>query len=817
MRKYCVMLGIPLAIALSGCARLDNYMEQKVREASGILEDEDYVSYQNQIASGNVDEEGYYIQKIDEEGSGSVHVTFATNNRLDIQYFEDEDQSIVVDTSSYYCNPGECIYASVDVHRDMGSVYEFSLFEIYEYGENGEKILQSDMSSDFAQTGMVLQIPDAFEGTEISIVPVGKYNPAEILLNDYYVEDDGKENELDGKWLVDDREYTGDSVKLNPLSSHIVSYQYDKDRYFYVASEPECYYHDADDGMVIFNQRDAMDEVANYTVELCPYLQIPIVSGTERIVNVNSTGVQNIKANTELVTPPLKYGDKVLIETDQEWKELENMKSMVWIKTEPLFDKPYKYRYTLIVPEKGGEFLFDPSEYVYEHGSLEFQCYGSVVNDIQRLEKGRRIYYGVKDAEDGYWLPGGEHYIVVGDEEETRQQLKNIRLVQKVQTSVNLKQPVYGGKIIYYIDGREILSDRVDTYSGTIISMDFEPWEGWICNYKDGVQYNVNTDSSQSVRVESADVDQIFREDDDHKPALTLTIKKGVWEELLFDITASGLEMYEGSYGGKFWSHDYNLVDEQKIGTEENIILSMNGKSIPAGEAIKIEVEKTDRDKNKTVSEIRYVDDLTAAQEPIVIYTDSEQGKSEVWYQAVDITVSKVDVESFAVFDAGPNAIITVRNEDSDQDLKEGEFVERSQKVRVEITPKAGYYIMDGNTSDKTSYQDDMKYSKYLSDIEKIISEHPAEKYCEVTLDEADPFAKYTYTCGKENVSGVVRLKQGDKLTLKYEITDDSYSLKKTRFWHSDKKTEGDIEITADNDGKTITKADFGIEVTEGE
>lgn len=60
-------------------------------------------------------------------------------------------------------------------------------------------------------------------------------------------------------------------------------------------------------------------------------------------------------------------------------------------------------------------------------------------------------------------------------------------------------------------------------------------------------------------------------------------------------------------------------------------------------------------------------------------------------------------------------------------------------------------------------------------------------------------------------------MKQGDKLTLKYEITDDSYSLKKTRFWHSDKKTEGDIEITADHDGKTITKADFGIEVTEGE
>lgn len=823
MRKYCMWLGIFFTITLNGCAGLDNYIEKGVKEASGILEDENYVSYQKKVESGNVDEEGYYIQNGDQsEKIGSVHVTFATNNKLDVQYFEDAEGNVVIDTSSYYLNSGDSIYAKVANKKDNDGIYEFLAFDIYEY-ENGEKTLQLYWSSDFETTGRVLRIPDDFGGAEISIVPVGKYSSSEIVLKDYYIGDDGTEHELDGTWLVNDVEHTDDAVKINPLSSYIVSYQYDKDKYFYVSSEPECYYNDIDDGIIIFNQRNAVDELVDYTVELHPYIEISKVSGEERIVNINNEGAQSIEANTELVISALKYGDKVLIETDKEWKELENMKELVWSKTEPAFNKPYQYKYTLIVPEKDGDFLFDPSEYVYDHGSLNFQCYGVPVNEIQRLEKGCRIYYEEKSVEEGYWLPSGEHYIVVGDEEETKQKLKDIKFVQKVQVSVNLKQPVFGGKIIYSIDGKKILSDQIDTYSGTAISMDFEPWEGWIGSCKDGMRYIVNEDSTQSVTINNADVNNVFTEDNDHKPTLTVVLEESVGKEMMFDISVSGVQVDEDSYNGKWWKSDYKIVDAQKIGTEGNIVLSMKNKAIPSGEAVKIVVEKTDQDKNKTTSEIRYIDELTKLQEPIYIYSDLERGESEIWYETIHITISKVDVETFTAFKTDSNATITVRNESTKQELKEGDFIEKSQKVIVTITPTTGYYILNGNASDKTSYQDTMKYSKYLSDIEKIISKHTAEKYCEVTLDDSDSFAKYSYTRGKENVSGTAKFKQGEKLTLEYEIIDDDHKLKEAAggflgiVGQSNKKVTESLEITSDYDGKTITKADFGIEVTEGE
>ncbi len=823
MKRYKYVLGVSLMIMLNGCANMDSYIEERVKEVSGIYDDENYVSYQSKVASGNVDEDGFYIQKSDEiERTGSIHVTFATNSKLNVQYFEDADKSIAIDTASCYLNPGDSVYAQVEASDDV-SVYEFSKFNIYAYDADGDK---KDVTKLLGNTdaGLVAQIPFDYDGTELSIVPVGEYHPKEISLRDYYIEDDKTEHDLGGIWMINDEEYTDDSVKINPSSSYIISYKYDVNDFFYVSSEPECYYNNTEDGTIIFKQRTADDEPAGYMVELHPYSQASIISGVDRSVSVNNEGTQTVKENTELTISNLKYGDKVLIATDKEWKELENNKSLVWIGTEPSSTEPFKYEYTLIVPEKGSEFRFDPKEYKYDHGSLTFRYAGLPVEDIKFLEKGRRIYYETKEAEDGYWLPSGEHYIIVGEEAETREQLNDIKFVQKVQVSVHLKQPIFGGKVIYSIDGENAVSEQVDTYSGSLISMDFEPWEGWICNYKDGTQYEVNGDSIQTITVDGVDINDLFVEDNDHKPVLTIVLEKSVGEEMMFDITASGLQIDEDSYKGTWWKSDYKIVDACKIGTEENIIMSMKNKSIPTGEAVKIVVKKKVKDNNDDVPpEIWYVDDLTKLQEPICIYSDTELGHSKIWYDSINITVSKVNIENFTAFQTEPNVILTVKNDDTKHLLKEGNYVENSQKVIVTLEPKDGYYISNGNVSGGTVYQNTIKYSKYLSDIENILSKHPAEKYCEITLDKSDSFATYTYKRGKEEVNdAVAKLKQGEKLTLEYEITDDSHKLKEETggflgFGKSDKKVTAQIEITADYDGRIVTKEDFGIEVTEGE
>ncbi len=53
MKRYKYALGVSLMIMLCGCANMDSYIEEQVKNASGIYDDENYVSYQSKMASGN--------------------------------------------------------------------------------------------------------------------------------------------------------------------------------------------------------------------------------------------------------------------------------------------------------------------------------------------------------------------------------------------------------------------------------------------------------------------------------------------------------------------------------------------------------------------------------------------------------------------------------------------------------------------------------------------------------------------------------------------------------------------------------------------
>ena len=93
-----------------------------------------------------------------------------------------------------------------------------------------------------------------------------------------------------------------------------------------------------------------------------------------------------------------------------------------------------------------------------------------------------------------------------------------------------------------------------------------------------------------------------------------------------------------------------------------------------------------------------------------------------------------------------------------------------------------------------------------------------------MTLDSSDTFATYTYKLDGKEVSGTITVKEGQKLTLTYEITDSAYKLKEgaggvplVGWGKSYTKVSKDLTITPGMDGKTITKDDFGIETVKGE
>lgn len=134
----------------------------------------------------------------------------------------------------------------------------------------------------------------------------------------------------------------------------------------------------------------------------------------------------------DLRVPRLKYGDKVVLVTDVEWKELANYQDLILQSQEELNQsEQVAYRYTLVVPEKGSEFEFNPADYSYEHGTIRFMYLGEEVTSVKYPERGRKIFYEEASAEDGFWLPEGEHYIEVTTPEETRQQLEAIQFVEK--------------------------------------------------------------------------------------------------------------------------------------------------------------------------------------------------------------------------------------------------------------------------------------------------------------------------------------------------------------------------------------------------
>ena len=707
---FLITFGALLALSLTGCSSANNYLEDQMVKKSGVLENADYLTYEGYVNDGRIDDEGYYTETTEEavENRAPVHVTFAENNNLKIQYYSDPEHLVQLNQSACYLNPGDSIYALVEIKDEVfSSMYEFAGFRTFEADSKGTLKETDSVSISGTGTDYVLSISKNFKGSELSIEPIGAYQKRVISLKDYCVDDNGNKTVLNGTWLVNDKEYNSDTVEISPVSSYIISYQYDSDEYFYMASEPECYYNNNTDGVVIFKQREPSDSTPDYSVELHEYITVSLVSDMDRSVSINGSESQTVAANSELNIPRLRYGQAVILTTDKEWSDLENCRELILTSSGR---EGGNYKYNMIVPEKDGEFLFDPSEYRYDHGTITFTCFGNIVTSPQILAKGSKIYYEQNTADDGFWLAPGDNFVIVGEEAATKQQLRDIHFTPLVQVVVALEQPPFGGTVTYKVDGNKIYTDTYSTYSGTVIEMDFDPWEGWILNSNahDGDTYVVKDNKSQIVRGNGYDISSVFTEDKNHKPALTVTLEKSVGKEMEFSITASGFKTDISSYGGGWKVTDIfnkeagnydiitnsqDIISQQKIGTEVPITMTMGNRALQSGQAVRFVIEKTDSADNKT-SVTWYITDMTTVLEPIHIYEPSELSTSKVWYKSIHVTVGVVDIERFVSPTPSANTTISVRNMLTNDIMSGGELIEGSQKVTVSIVPDSGTDVL---------------------------------------------------------------------------------------------------------------------------
>lgn len=220
MRKEIkIIMFMILLLPIIGCSSLNSYIEDKMIEKSGILEEEMYIEYQNHIESGNIDEKGYFVECFQQVQSGSIHITFSMNNNLDITYYSNRECSNEIDIMNCYLNPGMSVYANIVIGEDVySSMYEFTSFNICEYDEEGNRAVVDKWDQIVTATDegyfVEIKIPSDFNGKEMSIEPLGKYRLRQITLNDYYMDEADNEYPLDGTWMIDDEICTEDVAEI---------------------------------------------------------------------------------------------------------------------------------------------------------------------------------------------------------------------------------------------------------------------------------------------------------------------------------------------------------------------------------------------------------------------------------------------------------------------------------------------------------------------------------------------------------------------------------------------------------------------------
>ncbi len=141
-------------------------------------------------------------------------------------------------------------------------------------------------------------------------------------------------------------------------------------------------------------------------------------------------------------------------------------------------------------------------------------------------------------------------------------------------------------------------------------------------------------------------------------------------------------------------------------------------------------------------------------------------------------------------------------------------MLESSSNVEVSIVPDQGYSIA-GAQSSTGVYKETMAYSKWEKEYQKILDKHPAREIWFVTLDTSDDFGTCVYKLDGKVVSGIVSVREGQKLILEYTLTDPGYQITREGIGSfvsnvfSNKKESCSISIDASLDGRTVKRSDY--------
>ena len=787
MKKKLIFLFIIICISLVGCYLFNDYadgiMEKALLRSSKITEDSDYQQYKMLDDSGLL-ENGFYSESLAEsEGShdGQIKVDFAENRFIGINYYYDDKFECPVNPQDCWLNPGDKIFFKEPFcSNEKTDLYGFSGFEAFEVSD-GRSL--NPINMDFDEQS--LTIPDNLKGSRVSIAPIGKYRNRVFYFEDFSLDENGDKNRCNGNWSINDEKASENSFSIKPTEKYTVRYVFDINEYYYVDSTPEYAGHGSkpDKGIIIFDSSNTSSELNTYKVELHKLFKgeykietKAAVSGKKEIkIDGEPFEISSKKRSKEY---SLKGGEQITIESSIGELNITNCGKLIL--DEKKTDEDH-YVYVLKTPPtKSSFFKFDPSDYAFEHGDIVFSYQGMEIKSATKLTNKSKLSYSAKNVEDGYWLPDGEHTITVNGDD-TKKKIEAIKLYPYILVSVHLPQPAIGGSVVYYSGNKEIDSDTAEIYAGSEIKLVFNAWHGWKTFASECI-YTVTEEKEQVINADNIDILDVYEEMPDHQPKLNVIIDGSVGENMTF-VTTYYVNGVEKNQKGKYEDKKTNLsgrrilVEEERINTYQRVSIIADNAIISPGKAVKI-LSTFTLENGSEIKETAYLSDLPAGYN-LEIYRPEEIATSQTVYKQLKIVVSLADVVQFAPRTI-ENGKINVQIKDTRQpySLAEGDIVEKECMVTVTIMPNKGY-IATGKGTENGTYSEKMKYSEYVSGIDKIISNHEIKQTHAVYFDTEDQYGTVSFISAdsKKTIKGKTLVYAGQEVEMTYEIADGKHSI----------------------------------------
>lgn len=354
MKKLYLLTVITVMLILSGCSSIDEKMSDIIAKKSGIFENEDYKEYANLKASDQIDEEnGTYRPSKEQENDMTpekhrkIHVTFAENRYMDIQFFYDKQKTNVIDIDACYLNPGDTIYfVEPLIDNQNSSAYCFEKLVMFEIMENNRKALCESVLDEDVYS---ISVPKGFDGTEVSIMPLGNYANRKLSLEAYYLSRKGEKEASvgTGTWYVNGKPCNEKDIEISPVQSYIISYDFDESNYFFVESTPNYFSVDEELGVVEFWEEKSTAEVKTFEVVVRNYLMCELKLEKEAIIRINDGKECTVKKNSSWKASKLKYGDKIYVETEGKCTVLEGDYGYMSMSKEPISDGKSRFIITV--------------------------------------------------------------------------------------------------------------------------------------------------------------------------------------------------------------------------------------------------------------------------------------------------------------------------------------------------------------------------------------------------------------------------------------------------------------------------------------